>query len=320
MDHTSRDWSYSWVVAGEEVTNAGGRERDQPAAPEREQRFRDLRQYVPGDLLDVSFPVSVRGYDRGAVDAYIKRVNRAIAELKVSASPPAAVRHAVDQAEEKVEGLLEAARRAAEEITASAREEAEESTARAKAEAAELIVNTSADADRLRAAAIEFRDTARAEADQTITKVKAEATEILAQATAEAENILARAQAEADERLRRTQEELAAQRHQAETRMREIQADTEAIWAERRQLHDDINLMASSLVDLVNAAAARLPPPARTETEEETPRRAAADRTEPAPAAAAETSPTPATVRPPNGGDDQNHEQQTETIASAPDT
>jgi hypothetical protein len=29
----------------------------------------------------------VRGYDRHAVDAYRKRVNRAIAELKVSASP-----------------------------------------------------------------------------------------------------------------------------------------------------------------------------------------------------------------------------------------
>jgi hypothetical protein len=32
------------------------------AAPEQEHRFSELRHYVPADLLDVSFPVSVRGY------------------------------------------------------------------------------------------------------------------------------------------------------------------------------------------------------------------------------------------------------------------
>jgi len=68
------------------------------AAPKTEREFGDLRQYVPRELLDVSFPVAVRGYERGAVDAYIRRVNRVIAELKVSASPTAAVRHALDQA------------------------------------------------------------------------------------------------------------------------------------------------------------------------------------------------------------------------------
>src|SRR5207248_9419285 len=61
--------------------------RPSPAAPVTEHELGHLRQYVPGDLLDVSFPVSVRGYERGAVDAYIRRVNRVIAELKVTASP-----------------------------------------------------------------------------------------------------------------------------------------------------------------------------------------------------------------------------------------
>ena len=69
--------------------------------------------YVPQDILDASFPVSVRGYDRGTVDAYAKRVNRVIAELKVRASPQAAVRHALEQAEEKVRGLLDAREAAA---------------------------------------------------------------------------------------------------------------------------------------------------------------------------------------------------------------
>src|SRR5262249_31292935 len=74
----------------------------------------ELQYYVPQEILDVHFPHSVRGYDRDAVDKYVKRVNRVIAELKVRGSPPAAVRHALEQAEGKVQGLLQAAREAAE--------------------------------------------------------------------------------------------------------------------------------------------------------------------------------------------------------------
>src|SRR5204862_2080018 len=96
------------------------------AAAKPEHSFRDVRHYVPQDILDVSFPVSVRGYDRRAVDAYVKRVNRVIAELKVRSSPPSAVRHALEEAEAKVQGLLQAAHEAAEQITATAQQEAEE--------------------------------------------------------------------------------------------------------------------------------------------------------------------------------------------------
>ncbi len=131
---------------------------------EQKQSFGDLQFYVPQDILDVSFPVAVRGYDRRAVDTYIKRVNRVIAELKVRSSPPAAVRHALEQAEEKAQGLLRAAREAGEEITTSAQHEAEQNTGKAKAEAAELLVNTSADADRIRAESDQLIANARAEA------------------------------------------------------------------------------------------------------------------------------------------------------------
>jgi DivIVA domain-containing protein len=71
-----------------------------------DETFGELRPYVPEDILTTRFPVSVRGYDRHAVDAYRKRVNRAIAELKVSASPQPAVRHALEQAGQQVHGLL----------------------------------------------------------------------------------------------------------------------------------------------------------------------------------------------------------------------
>jgi F0F1-type ATP synthase membrane subunit b/b' len=224
-------------------------------------------------------------YDRRAVDAYVKRVNRVIAELKVRGSPPAAVRHALEQAEDKVQGLLQAAREAAEEITASAQQEAEESTARAKAEAAELTVNTSAEVDRVKAEAEEFVANARREADDTVAKAKSDAGEMLADAKAEAQNILARTQAEADERLQRLHEELAALREEAETRRREIQADTEAVWKERHELLEDIRRMAGGLLDSANAAAARIQRSEPAGPQEETPEFDAGDEIEPRSAA-----------------------------------
>jgi cell division septum initiation protein DivIVA len=216
---------------------------------------------VPAELLDASFPVSVRGYERRAVDAYVKRVNRAIAELKVSASPPAAVRHALDQAGDKVEGLLRAAREAGEEITASAGQEAEESTARARAEAAELIVDSSAEAERVRAEADELLVKARAEAEESVAAATAEATTIVSEAAAEARQIIEGSQAEADARFRKLEQELAALREQAETRLRELEADTNAIWQQRRELLENIGAIASGLLDLANTAADRLPLP-----------------------------------------------------------
>ena len=100
-------------------------DQDEPQEQEQERGFPDFRDYVPTEILNVSFPAAVRGYERGAVDAYVKRVNRLIAEIKVSASPRAAVRHAVRQTEEEVSGLLERARETADRVTASALREAE---------------------------------------------------------------------------------------------------------------------------------------------------------------------------------------------------
>src|SRR5947208_7558162 len=191
-------------MVDDESSKAAETEKLSSAAKDskQEQSFGDLRFYVPQDLLDVSFPVAVRGYDRRAVDAYIERVNRVIAELKVRSSPPAAVRHALEQAEEKAQGLLRAAREAGDEITTSAQSEAEQNTANAKAEAAELLVNTSADAERIKAESDRLIADAKREADAAVAKAQSEANELRVEAKAEAQSTLARAQAEADERLR----------------------------------------------------------------------------------------------------------------------
>jgi DivIVA domain-containing protein len=263
----------------------------------------ELQYYVPQDILDVRFPAAVRGYERDAVDAYVKRVNRVIAELKVRGSPPAAVRHALEQAEGKVQELLRAAREAADEITASAQQEAEENTARAKAEAAELTVQTSAEADRVKAEAEAYAADARTEADDTVASAKSEADRVLAEAKDEAQNILARTQAEADERMRRSKEELAALREQAEKRRSEIQADTEAVWRERHELLEDIRRMAGGLVDLTNAAGARIQRSESGEPQEEQPEPDAGDEIE----SRGATLP-----------DDDSREAVTETTASGP--
>jgi len=224
-------------------------EDDAEQAPKqgRAQGVRGRQAHVPADIRSVSFPVSVRGYDRRAVDAYVQRVNRVIAELEVSRSPQAAVRHAVERVSEQTKGILQQAREAAEKITDAAREEAEQILAGAKAEAAELVVNASAEADRL----------------------GAEAQQVLADARAAADDIIAHANADAAERRRQADEEIAALEKEAQARMRELQIDTESVWKEREELLVEIDGMASRLQEAASTAAARYSRQTATEPSEE---------------------------------------------------
>src|SRR5919201_1454318 len=107
----------------------------------------ELRHHVPAEIRNISFPVSVRGYDRHAVDAYVARVNRVIAELEVSRSPQAAVRHALDRVGEQTIAILNEARESAEKIADAASEDADANIAEAKAHAADLVVSASAQAE-----------------------------------------------------------------------------------------------------------------------------------------------------------------------------
>lgn len=201
---------------------------------------------VPEDIRNVSFPAAVRGYERTAVEAYVRRVNRLIAELEMRSSPRAAVRHALEQVGEQTSGILQRAREAAEEITTTARQEAEETTARAKAEAAEIVLNASSEAER-----------ARAEADHVVAKARAEADEIVREARVEADRILAR-----------TRDEVAALREEGEARLRQLHADIATTWKERRELLDDVRGIATRLEQAATRAAARVPPPGPEEAEE----------------------------------------------------
>jgi DivIVA domain-containing protein len=197
---------------------------------------------VPADIRDVSFPVSRRGYDRGAVDAYVARVNAAIEELEATRSPEAAVTHALREIGEKTSTILQQAGRTAEEITHAARETAETDSARAKKEADDLVAN------------------ARAEADDLVANARAEADSILASSNAKAETIRTQARAEAAERVKRADEEVTALREAAEARLRELEADTDAVRTERGALLDDIRELAARVEEAAQGADARFPP------------------------------------------------------------
>src|SRR5512140_3322998 len=88
---------------------------------------------------DVDFPVALRGYDRAAVDAYVKRTSRLVAELDARRSPEAAVHRALETVGEQISGVIQRARDTAEQITTQSRGEAEDRLEVARQEAAEIV-------------------------------------------------------------------------------------------------------------------------------------------------------------------------------------
>jgi DivIVA domain-containing protein len=245
------------VAADQPHTDA---QPEAPAPVEPEFTAEQVRQHVPADIRSVSFPISVRGYDRAAVDAYVKRVNRVIAELQVGRTPQAAVRHALDRVGQQTIVVLQEARESADKLLEAAREEADQGKEQSKAEAAKLVVNASADADR----------------------TKAEAEQVLTQAREQADDILVRTRADAEQKRKQAEDEIAALRQAAETKMRELKADTEAVWSERKELLDDVHSMADRLRELARAAASRVQADEPAETDTDAPTLSEAHRQAPA--------------------------------------
>jgi DivIVA domain-containing protein len=189
----------------------------------------ELRGEVPAEIRDVSFPGAVRGYDRRAVDAYVKRVNRVIAELEVSRSPQAAIRHALDRVGQQTTGVLQRAREVADELAATALAESEHTTARARVEAEELLEEARMQAHQLRA-----------------------------QSKEDAEELISDARQEAAERLQRAEEQLRAAQDEAEGRLRDLQARTAGAAGAHRKVLEELRAMAAELQELASEKSARL--------------------------------------------------------------
>jgi cell division septum initiation protein DivIVA len=154
------------------------------------QEISEPLQRLPEDAVaeaaDVDFPVVLRGYDRMAVDAYVRRTTELIAELQATRSPEAAVRRALERVGDEVSGILQRAHETAAQITATSRTEAE---------------------DRLEQARVEAREIAAA----------------------------------------------------GERRVKELDAETDRIWAERQRIVEDTQQLAHQLLGLAESAAERFP-------------------------------------------------------------
>jgi DivIVA domain-containing protein len=236
-------------MAGKEGSPPSRTEPDEASVAQRGIGIVDVRDPLPPEVRDPSFGTAVRGYDRHAVDRYVERVNGLIAEMQISGSPRAAVRHALDRVGEQTSGILQRARETAEEIIASAREEAEDATARAKAEAQEIVTGAEREAGHLRSGA-------EAEAGEIVASAQARADETRREASQEAEHTLASARAEAEAQRRRSIEEIAALHEQAEGRMRALEADIAEVADARRTLLADAGRLTAALAQVVADAEA----------------------------------------------------------------
>jgi cell division septum initiation protein DivIVA len=146
-------------------------------------------------VADVEFPVALRGYDRLAVDAYVKRTSQLVAELQATRSPEAAVRRALERVGEEVAGILKRAHEAAGQLTAQSRSDAEDRLEVARQEAVQITAD-------------------------------------------------------------------------AKRRLKELDVETDRIWAERQRIVEDAQQLARQLLTLAESAAARFPPAEELEGEQ----------------------------------------------------
>jgi DivIVA domain-containing protein len=218
------------IEAKEPSGKALGRARTRSRVPDAE----------IGELRDVRFSTAMRGYDRDAVDRYVSRVNRVIAELQITAAPESAIRHALEQVTDETQGLLERAHETADEITRRSRAQADDRIQGATREAQEL------------------HDASEQEARQLRDEAAHEAREVREAAAKEAREVREAAQREARE-IRET----------AEARVRELEADTRAIIDERARLIGELRELVRRLGEFADGAAGRYPtsPPAEPEAD-----------------------------------------------------
>jgi DivIVA domain-containing protein len=193
------------------------------------------------DARGIRFPTAVRGYDRAAVDRYVEQVNRLIAELEISSSPEAAVRHALAEVGEETHDLLQRAHEAAEEITNRSRDRADERLEKAEQEAEELHATALREAD-------EIRELARREVAELRAAGGREVSELRATAEREVSELRGVARRESEETVQ-----------VARARTEELSRSADMIWRERRRLLEDIRALGEQLTGLSDAEAKRFP-------------------------------------------------------------
>jgi DivIVA domain-containing protein len=240
---------------GEDPAGPGEREderrptrqaRKRPASPEERRRMHD-------SVREVRFRSALRGYDRGAVDRYVKQVNNLIAELEISASPEAVIKHALEEVSDETRGILERAHQTAEAMTSRSRAAADDRLQQAEREATEVR-------DAAEREARELREEALREAQELRAAAEREARELREKAQREAQDLRATAERESRQLRATAQREVEEMRGEAERRVQQLDRHAEAVWQERRRLMDDLRTVAQQLLETADNAAARFPP------------------------------------------------------------
>lgn len=86
-------------------------------------------------IANPDFPLAVRGYDRSAVDAFVKEVLELVTELEGRQTRESVVQRALDEVGEETAGILQRAHETADEVAARSRAQAEGRIQRAEREA-----------------------------------------------------------------------------------------------------------------------------------------------------------------------------------------
>jgi DivIVA domain-containing protein len=128
----------------------------------------DVRDEEVAEVLAAEFPVAMRGYDRTAVDAYVQRASRVIAELQAGRSPQSAVRYALEQVSEETRDILQQAHDTADAITTKSRAQAAERLETAERESTEMLDAAERDAAQMRADAEREAAELRSAADRRV--------------------------------------------------------------------------------------------------------------------------------------------------------
>ena len=94
-----------------------------------------FRRSATERIANRDFPLAMRGYDRGAVDAFVQEVLEVVSELERRQTRETVVQSALDEIGEETAGILQRAHETADEITARSRAQAEGRIQRAEREA-----------------------------------------------------------------------------------------------------------------------------------------------------------------------------------------
>jgi DivIVA domain-containing protein len=94
-----------------------------------------FRRSATERIANRDFPLVMRGYDRGAVDAFVQEVVEVVSELERRQTRETVVQSALDEIGEETAGILQRAHETADEIAARSRAQAEGRIQRAEREA-----------------------------------------------------------------------------------------------------------------------------------------------------------------------------------------